>query len=171
MDFFFVSVENNLLGRLEGKMENYEVNDRTLALCSLDSKTRVYEEGCTFIVNKPAYEIMEDSCEYFGSSIEGRKKGTFNLIGVTYKAPIIVEESKNIIFFPTCSPRLKNCSWLRSSKIDSYYYESNKLFVRFKNGERIVVNSSYGVIDNQIIRAIKLEVALKNRKSEKNIQI
>ena len=144
MDFFFVSVENNLLGRLERKMENYEVNDRTLALCSLDSKTRVYEEGSTFIVNKPAYEIMEDSCEYFGSSIEGRKKGTFNL---------------------------KNCSWLRSSKIDSYYYESNKLFVRFKNGERIVVNSSYGVIDNQIIRAIKLEVALKNRKSEKNIQI
>lgn len=151
-------------------MDKYEVNDKTLALCAMDDKTRVYEEDGDFLVNKPANEIMESSCEYFGSSLDGRKKGTQNLIGVSYKAPVIVEETREIIFFPTSSPRLKSCSWLRSSKIDNYYYRGNNLIVEFKNGEKIIVDASYGVIDNQIIRAMKLEVALKRRKLEKSIQ-
>lgn len=151
-------------------MENYEVNDKTLALCALNDKTRVYEEDRDFIVDKTASKIMEDSCEYFGSSLDGRKKGTQKLIGVSYKAPVIVEETRDIIFFPTSSPRLKSCSWLRSSKIDNYYYNGNNLIVEFKNGEKIIIDATYGVIDNQIVRSMKLEIALNRRKIEKNIQ-
>ena len=151
-------------------MENYEVNDKTLALCGYEGKTRVYEEDSSFLVDKSANEIMENSCNYFGSSLEGRQKGTQKLIGVSYKAPVIVEVTKDIIFFPTSSPRSKNCSWLRSSKINSYYYRGGKLLVEFKNGDKIFVDASYGIIDNQLIRAMKLEMALRSRKIEKNIQ-
>ncbi len=145
-------------------LEDYEVNDKTLALCSLENKTRVYEENGSFIVDKSANEIMENSCSYFGSSLEGRQKGTQKLIGVSYKAPVIVEETKDIIFFPTSSPRSKSCSWLRSSKINNYYYRGGKLIVEFTNGDKVIVDASYGVIDNQIIRAMKLEMALRSRK-------
>ena len=92
-----------------GFVDKYEINDKTIALYSLTNKTRVYEEDRSFVVDALASEIMEDSCTYFGSSLEGRKKGTHNLIGVSYKAPVIVEESNDMIFFPTTSPKVKSC--------------------------------------------------------------
>ncbi len=151
-------------------MENYEINKNTVALYAMGNKTRVYEEDSNFVINKTANEIMEESCKYFGSSLAGRKKGTESLIGVSYKAPIIVEESSNIIFFPTSSPRLADCSWLRLSYINRYYYENNKLIVEFKNKDKIVLDTSYGIVDNQVLRATRLESVLNGRKLEKNIQ-
>ena len=150
---------------------NYEVNSNTLAIVPFfNRKTKIIEGNRDYIVEGTPYQVMEHSCEYFGSSLEGRQKGTQKLIGVSYKAPVIVEETKDIIFFPTSSPRHKTCSWLRSSKIDNYYYSGNKLIVQFKNGEKVVIDASYGVIDNQLIRSMKLEMALRGRKLEKNIQ-
>ena len=99
-------------------MENYEINKNTVALYAMGEKTRVYEEDTNFIVNQSANKIMEESCRYFGSSLEGRKNGTKNLIGVSYKAPIIVEESCNIIFFPTSIPSQK-CSYGNTTRIAS----------------------------------------------------
>lgn len=151
-------------------MENYEINNSTVALYAMGEKTRVYEEDSNFIVDKSANKIMEESCKYFGSSLEGRKKGTENLIGVSYKAPIIVEESCNIIFFPTSSPRLSDCSWLRLSYINRYYYHNNKLIVEFKNNDKIALNTSYGIVDNQVLRATRLESVLNGRKLEKKVQ-
>ncbi len=147
-------------------MDKYEINDKTVALYSMNNKTRVYEDNQNFIVNQPANEIMEESCSYFGSSLEGRKKGTNSLIGVTYKAPIIVEESNNMIFFPTASPKLKNCSWLRSNKIKRYYFKNGHLVVEFKNGDKILLNVSYDMINNQVLRATRLESILRDRKLE-----
>ena len=80
-------------------MEEYEINSNTLALISKNDKTKVYEKNRTFLVNQTANEIIENSCSFFGSSLSGRQKGTASLIGVTYKCPIIIEESKSIIFF------------------------------------------------------------------------
>ncbi len=148
-------------------MQKYEINDKTMALYSLKNKTRVYEEDKNFIINQSTNEIMEESCAYFGSSLSGRRKGTEKLIGVTYKPPVVVEESKNIIFFPTSSPKRGNCTWLRLHMIDNYYYKDGRLVVRFKNGDKILLNTSYGVIDNQILRSTRLESELRYRK-EKN---
>lgn len=152
-------------------MKDYEINEQTLALVPHGERhTRVYEVNNTFLVNKPITEVMEDSCQYFGSSLLGRQKGTTNLIGVSHKAPIIVEETKELIFFPTTSPRLTKCSWLSLRQINRYYYKNKKMYVQFKNNTTIEVNVSYGVLDNQILRATRLESVLRNRKElTKNI--
>ena len=55
-------------------MKNYEINADTLALIPINNNTvKVYEEDEEFLVNKNVNQIMEDSCKYFGSSLEGRK--------------------------------------------------------------------------------------------------
>ena len=151
-------------------LKNYEINNKTIALYAMTDKTRVYEEDRNFIVNKTANEIMEESCAYFGSSLSGRQKGTKNLIGITYKAPVIVEESREIIFFPTGSSRDKYCSWIRSSKIEQYYYKNKHLVVEFKNGDKILLDVSYNVLDNQILRATRLEAVLRGRKLLERIE-
>ena len=149
-------------------MDHYEINDKTIALYGMQNKTRVYEEDKSFIIDKSATTIMEESCTYFGSSLNGRKRGTEKLIGVSYKAPIIVEETNDLIFFPTSSPRCDECSWIRSNKIDKFYYKNNHLMNEFKNGNKIYLKISYDVFNKQILRATRLEHVLNDRKKELN---
>lgn len=145
-------------------MLNYEINNNTLALFSIGNKTKVIENNHVFMLNKPILEVIEQSCEYFGSSLLGRQKGTQNMIGVSYKAPIIIEESKNIIFFPTCSPRLSTCNWISLNNIDTYYNNCGKIVIKFKNNKKIYLNLSFRVVENQILRATRLDAVLRGRK-------
>ena len=78
-------------------MNSYEINEDTIALIPYNNMTKVYEKDDSFLVNKDANKIIEDSCEYFGSSYDGRKKGTTSLTGITHKVPIIIEESEQYI--------------------------------------------------------------------------
>ena len=151
-------------------LENYEINLNTIAILSIDNNTsKVYEDNDTFYVKKNQREIIDDSCKYFGSSFLGRHEGTKNLIGVNYKSPIIIEETRNIIFFPTSSPRFNDCNWIALNKIKSYHKYNNKKQIIFINNEKIEIDISYGSLTNQILRATLLESTLNKRKKiEKN---
>lgn len=145
-------------------MISYEVNCNTLALIPIsENETKVIENDNNFIVNKPVMEIIEESCEYFGSSYLGRHQGTKKLIGISYKAPIIIEESKNLIYFPTTSPRLLNCSWICLSNIKNYQSKNGKTEIFFNNNKKIKLDVSFGSFDNQVLRATKLEAVLRKR--------
>jgi len=146
-------------------MDEYEINEETLAIIPLkNDKAKVYESDKVFIVNKSAIKIMDESCEYFGSSLEGRQKGTSKLIGVTHKAPVIIEESKQIIFFPTMSPRIEKCSWISLNHINKIYKNNDKNYILFKNNIILEADVSYGIMNNQVLRATRLESVLRSRK-------
>ncbi|MBR1817737.1 MAG: competence protein ComK [Bacilli bacterium] len=151
-------------------MMEYEINEETLALIAVGEEcTEVYEQNQIFYVNKNVNEVMEDSCLYFGSTLEGRVKGTERLIGIHYKTPVIVEESSEMIFFPTCSARYhKENAWISLRHIKSYYKDGgNQSMIEFQNGVKIPINISFGSLDNQILRATRLESALRGRKMHK----
>ena len=144
----------------------YEINNSTLAVISIDNNTcKVLEEEAEYVINKSSYEVIDNSCKYFGSSYQGRYEGTKNLIGMNYKLPIIIEESRNIIFFPTTSPRLDDCCWISLNKISNYIVENNEVYVFFKNGTKIKLNISFFALENQILRASRLESVLRHRKN------
>ena len=149
--------------------ESYEINNSTLALIALDNKTKVIEEEREFFIDKTPSNILEESCEYFGSSYLGRKIGTKNLIGITHKSPIIIEESREIIFFPTSSPRLNNCSWISLNNIKNFIKNNEKTKIIFDNQKEIIVDVSFGIMENQILRASLLESTLRKRKKIDNI--
>ena len=144
---------------------NYEITYDTQMILPIDSgKSKIIEEDSEYVVDNNVLEIMEHSCEYFGSSYEGRKEGTKKLIGVTHKSPIIIEESRKMIFFPTSSPDNKDCIWINLNKIDKYY-KVNKTTsaIKFKNGNIMEFNVSYGSLSNQILRATRLKYILDDR--------
>ena len=149
--------------------ESYEINNSTLALIALDNKTKVIEEEREFFIDKTPSNILEESCEYFGSSYLGRKIGTKNLMGITHKWPIIIEESREIIFFPTSSPRLNNCSWISLNNIKNFIKNNEKTKIIFDNQKEIIVDVSFGIMENQILRASLLESTLRKRKKINNI--
>lgn len=145
--------------------ENYEINASTLAVIAVDKKRcKIIEESCEFFLPKPAFEIISNSCKFFGSSYMGRFEGTKYLTGISYKAPIIIEESKNMIFFPTTSPRQFDCSWIAVNKISTYNNIFGKTMIKFNNGNSLNLNISYNIIENQILRATKLDAILRKRK-------
>lgn len=108
-------------------------------------------------------KVIDISCRYFGSSYEGRFEGTKSMLGIRYKAPIIIEESFNFIFFPTTSPRLEDCCWISLNAIVNYYAEDHFTIIKLKNGEQIKVDISLPSLENQMFRATKLENLIKNR--------
>ncbi len=145
-------------------MNDYEINENTLAIIPRANKSQVYEKKNIFIVNKTVHSIIEESCKYFGSTLEGRKLGTTFLTGITHKAPIIIEESKEIIFFPTASPRLNTCSWISLNNLEKYEKKDNKMKLIFNNHAEIFIDISYEIINNQVLRATRLESILRKRK-------
>lgn len=145
-------------------MNCYEINKDTIALIPIDDfNTKVIEKNSRFVVNMNTMKIIERSCNYFGSSYLGRHEGTKNLIGVSHKSPIIIEESRNMIYFPSTSPRLSGCSWFSLNHIIDYRDFNGKSIVYFENGESVEIDISIGSFDNQYLRATKLESILRKR--------
>lgn len=152
---------------------NYEITyDTEMIIPVSNNESKVIEKDDEYIVEQNTLKILEHSCEYFGSSFEGRKEGTKKILGITHKSPIIVEESRKIIFFPTNSPERKDCAWINLEKIDKYYKVDNKTSsILFKCGKLVNLNISYGSLTNQILRATRLKFVLEDRigKKEDNI--
>ncbi len=143
-------------------LDSYEINASTLMLIPYREKyTKVVEMNQVYFVNKKVQKVIEDSCKFFGVSYESRRQATKNLVNISVKAPIIVEESKEIIFFPTMSPREEDCAWISYTNLKSYLEMDKKCLLVFKGDKEETIDISYYIIDNQVTRAMKLEKAFK----------
>lgn len=147
-------------------IKSYEINGNTLAIIPITkNSSKVIEAGQELLVEKGSTEIIDESCKYFGSSYTGRFEGTKEILGVSYKSPIIIEESREIIFFPTTSPRVEDCHWISLNNIDDYRKNNQtSTLINFKNGKTLVLNMSLGSFENQMIRSLRLANILKRRK-------
>ena len=146
---------------------NYEISKGTLAILPNNKEdSLVYEDNDRYIINQTPFSIMEESCKYFGSTYEGRKNGAREILGAEYKVPIVVEDSDNLIVFPTTSPLADDCVWVslkRVKKLEKMEFNSTKIV--FDNDREIIVNCSYRSIENQLSRASRLDIILRNHKN------
>ena len=149
-------------------MDDYEISSATLAIVPLGEEiSKVYEEEDEYIVQKSANSIIKDNCEFYGSSYEGRCIGTKSLTGIKTKYPIIIEESRNIIFFPTSSTRTKQSTWIALNKIKEISKkEHQNSEILFKNQDTLDLDISVNSLENQIVRATMLKSKLYERKLE-----
>ena len=148
-------------------MKEYEINSMTLAILPINNnKSIVYEESEEYIIEKSSNSIIKENCQFYGSSYEGRCVGTKALTGIKTKYPIIIEESRNIIFFPTSSTRTKQSSWIALNKIKTYTKNNEQSKILFKNDKKIDLDISYYSLDNQVCRATMLKSKLYERKLE-----
>lgn len=146
-------------------MDSYEINKDTCALVTInDQITKVVENQDDYFINKSSYEVMEDSCAYYGSSCEGRIKGTKNILGSIYKVPIIIEETNDIIFFPTDSIKSQNCIWISLNQIEKFEKSGQYTKVYFKNGKNLIIKMSVNSFEMQVLRANRLSAIINQRK-------
>ena len=153
------------------ELNNYEINADTLLIIPISSgKSKVIETGSTFIVKNSSLDIIKRSCLFFGCSYDGRRDAIKNLIGVDMKVPIVIEESRNIIFFPTSSCVKRNSIWISYQNLLKYNkFNEFSTVLYFKKNKKIKIDVKYNLIDNQIIRCLKLDTILLKRKKIINI--
>lgn len=147
---------------------SYIISSATLAIIPHGKKTKIIEEKHNIISNEITAEIVERNCYLNGSTLEGRIKGSSYLLGSNYKPPIIINDSLNIILIPTHSIRNQNCNWI--NLINMLHYsptKDNKVLIEFINNKKIIIDVSYNIFDKQVLRATRLESALKGRNYQK----
>ncbi len=145
-------------------LDSYEVNRETSLILFKDNKSEIIEGNQVFTLNIRPTMVISYSCEYFGSSLNGRILGSKNMLGMGYKLPIIVEETEEIIFMPTTSIENHECSWINIANIKSYVARENNVIVEFNSGIKRELPISYFSFENQFFRASKLLLILKMRK-------
>ena len=130
-------------------LNNYEINKETIAIVPINNNnSKVLEEENTININKNSSMIIDDSCRFFGSSYMGRHEGTKSLLGINYKSPIVVED----------------CHWISLKHVDKLEKNGLKTKILFKNGQELNLNVSYGSLENQLLRATRLQSIMRDRK-------
>lgn len=148
-------------------MREYIISEATIAILPLTEKSSlVLEEGKEqFKVLRSPNSIINRNCLFNGSNIETRLKSTKLLTGYRYKAPILINEEKKVIFFPTSSPRLKDVAWLNINKVENYFYSKTKkkTIIQFCDGRTLETKVSLGIINNQVLHATRLSIKIATK--------
>ncbi|GGC74113.1 competence transcription factor [Thalassobacillus devorans] len=151
------------------KKDTFEITAQTLALVATATSygkvlTEVIETGARHELPVHPSRLVDEACRYFASSLPGRLAGTKQVAGFTHKPPIVISQSMGIYFFPTISPKRKDCSWISHSHIRSFdSLDGYQTTIEFTNGSSIVVPVSPGMIANQIQRTAQFRFLLENR--------
>ena len=146
--------------------EDYIINRFTMAILPDQSKmcTEILEVDEEFVVQKRPMEIIDQSCRFFGSSYEGRKDGTKDLIRVTHKPPIVLDPANSIYFFPTTSSTRQQCVWLSYSHVKDFRKaEHDNTIITFNNGKEITLLISEGSFEKQLSRTARLQTIIFTR--------
>ena len=145
----------------------YEINENTLAvLYNGYDKTKIIEKNDEYEIDTKAYKIMEENCEYYGSTYVGRIKAAKKMLNCSYKLPVLVEESNSLIFFPTKSSLEEDCSWINYGEINKYNKNNGFIEVEFNNNKKILLDMSKISLENQLARSSRLESITRKRKGQ-----
>ena len=143
----------------------YEIDLSTLMLIGIDdSRTLVVTLEKEFIVDECAKKIIDNSCKYFGSTLVERIKATQRVVNIRSKVPIIIENSRNIIFFPLKSCREKSNIWISFNNLVRYEKKDDVTYLYFKENKVQKLDFSYYIIDNQVTRSLLLDYKMNKRR-------
>lgn len=98
--------------------------------------------------------ILNESCINYGSSLNGRIKGSKWALKSKYKLPIVVSEKEKLVFFPV--KEMGKEIWVNFEMINDVKRYKDSVKVEFKNGLKVDINVSYTVFNNQVLKASRL---------------
>ncbi|WP_118907699.1 competence protein ComK [Listeria weihenstephanensis] len=146
----------------------YEINPHTMIILPLKTKTginsEVFELNDHRITSFTPLFLIKTSCQFFGSSYEGRKDGTRFLTGVTHKPPIMIDPVSFTYAFPTTSAGRDDCIWVFPQHISEYYDSNyNCTTIRFTNNQKIKISVSFSTFNNQMARVSMLHMKFSQK--------
>ena len=136
------------------------INGKTLIIYYNNFNTVMINTDGKIIINGNFIRsILNKSCIFYGSSLNGRLKGSKDLLKCRYKLPIIISESNRLIFFP-----VNKYFWINFNMIESFEKKENHTIITFKNGYKRSIFVSYRVVNNQVLKCSRLWLEYLERK-------
>lgn len=136
------------------------INGKTLIIYYNNFNTVMINTDGKIIINgNYIRSILNKSCIFYGSSLNGRLKGSKDLLKCRYKLPIIISESNRLIFFP-----VNKYFWINFNMIESFEKKENHTIITFKNGYKRSIFVSYRVVNNQMLKCSRLWLEYLERK-------
>ena len=141
---------------------NYIINTRTNYIMYDGKKTIINENGIDHFYKGDYIEnILENSCIYYGSTLQGRMKAIRSLINSRYKLPLLISERNNIILFNIKNK--KELIWFNFNQIKDYSKLGGYLSIIFmdNSSKRFVIK--WSVFNNQILKSSRLQLIYLSR--------
>lgn len=136
------------------------INGKTLIIYYNNFNTVMINTDGKIIINGNFIRsILNKSCIFYGSSLNGRLKGSKDLLKCRYKLSIIISESNRLIFFP-----VNKYFWINFNMIESFEKKENHTIITFKNGYKRSIFVSYRVVNNQMLKCSRLWLEYLERK-------
>ena len=146
-------------------MENYLITKDTIAILKKDKQTIIYDVENYRVINKNIKTVLNLNCNFYGSTLIGRKKSAENILDIKYKVPIVLDEASDITLLQLSSLRKEETLLLVLNKIVSYQEVLNKLVIKCINNQEFEVNISKNCFEKLLLNSFKLNNVLKWRKS------
>lgn len=147
-------------------MENYIINNKTIALIKKNKKTVIISVDKTEVINKSIKKIIDLSCNFYGSSLEGRINSASTILNNKYKLPILIDDN-NITLIQMNSPRNKNCIYLVTNKIINYEILNNLLKIYCVNNVSFKLKLSKNCFEKMLLNSFRINNVLFYRKNGK----
>lgn len=133
-------------------------NEENIMIIGKRDKTYIKSDSLKFI---------KRSCSYYGHSYNIQRQFIIDTFNYYIKTPIVLSEYDMLIFFPTTTPKSKECIWISYNNIERYVKENDYTKIYFKGGKILNISASYTTIDSQITKCIKIEKYINNMKLKK----
>jgi len=143
-------------------VENYIINNNTIAILKRNNTTIIFDVKKTRVINKNIKKILDYNCNFYGSSLNGRKQSAGKLLKIHYKVPIVI--NKNIILLQLNGIKDKECLFIVLNKIIDYKYLNKNLHILCTNNQIFNSNISKNSFEKMLVNSIKLNNILKWQK-------
>ena len=140
----------------------YIINNNTIFIKYDGENTIIYEENNKYIYKDNIIKnLLNNSCIYYGSTLKGRIASCKHYINNNYKIPILISEKNNIMLFYI--KENNNIYWFNYLFIKNYKKLNNKLLIIFNNDQNLILDVSYTIFHNQILKCSRLMIVYSNR--------
>ena len=111
-------------------------------------KTRIVTTHGIYYSEESTLNLLEDACNRYASTLEGRLKALRKLMNYLVKTPLLIEPN---LFgaFPTMSYKHVECVWIFNHPFYVEELRKGKSIVHFLNGISVPVNASKHVLLKQ----------------------
>ena len=134
---------------LKTEDKSFLVSFETAALQPVQINNKVYTKvtnvsGDSMMIGKKPYDIVRQSCSYYGSSFQQAKNLSKEALGNYLKLPIVVahDYGNPCILIPILSPKSDLNVWFSLKAIEGFHASEDGCIVQLTNGQTITVNSS-----------------------------
>ena len=134
--------------------------------------TEILEKDHLFLVGMSPTDLMDANLNYYGSSLKGASDGASMILDGVSVTPILVNERRDIYWFPSKSPSKEDCVWFALHHIKHYHsLGERKTMVTFNNGCTIDIGISYNSFDMKVKQTYKLKKKMDERTNERPSRI